>query len=142
MKSLFSAIFLVLVFITSSCQSQDDVISPAGVAGKWQLTKVQATSMMANEPSTAQEPPYQEFFELKADGTFRRYRSNGYEATGTFAPVNYGADDQGILLTFADPELTYHDLPSFRQYSYTKGQVYLRQYGYGWLHFFLPKNKE
>lgn len=127
MKSLLSTLFLILVFLTSSCQSQDEVISPAGVAGQWQLTEVQPTSMLANQPSTPQEPPYQETIAIKADGTFRRYRSTGYEATGTYAPVNYGADDQGILLTFSDPESTYHDLPGFRQYSYTKGQVYLRR---------------
>jgi hypothetical protein len=39
----------------------------------------------------------------------------------------YSNDEQGFLAAFDDKTLTYHDLPGYRQYSYTEGQVYFRQ---------------
>jgi hypothetical protein len=121
------------------CGSKEDVIAPEGagtalaqsssVVGKWQLVGVQPTSMIAGKPATIQAPPYGETFELRADSTFRRTRSNGYAATGTYTFVQYGPQDYGILATFDNPQLSYHELPGhpdkFR--SYTEGQVYLRQ---------------
>ncbi len=121
------------------CGSKEDVVSPEGagtalaepatVVGKWQLVHVQYTSMIAGQPTTLRAPLYQETFEFKADSTFRRTRSNGYVATGTYTFVRHGADDSGILATFDNPELSYHEVPGFTHkfYSSTKGQVYFRQ---------------
>jgi hypothetical protein len=85
--------------------------------------------MVAGKPATTQAPPYGETFQLRADSTFRRTRSNGYAATGKYTFVQYGPDDYGFLATFDNPQLSYHELPGhpdkFR--SYTEGQVYLRQ---------------
>jgi hypothetical protein len=74
-------------------------------------------------------PPYQETIEFRADSTFRRFRSNGYEATGKYTTRRFGPDDQGILATFDDPKLSYHELSGTRQNSATEGEVYLRQQG-------------
>lgn len=138
MKTLLT-IFPMLILLTAlGCGSKDDLISPeagtgpaasSSVIGRWQLDHVQPTSMVAGKPSTPQAPPYRETWELKADSTFRRTRSNGYEATGKYTFVQYGPGDQGILATFDNPQLSYHDLPGYpgKIWSYTKGQVYLRQ---------------
>jgi hypothetical protein len=135
-------VFSLLILITAlGCGSKEDFVSPeeagtklgasslASIIGKWQLDHVQPTSMIAGQTGTSQAPPYRETFELKADSTFRRTRSNGYEATGKYTFVRYGPDDQGILATFDNPELSYHELPGHpdKIWSYTKGQVYLRQ---------------
>jgi hypothetical protein len=85
------------------------------------------TSIVSGQANTATEPPYEEILELKADGTFRRYRSTGYEATGTYLAKQYSAGEQGFIATFNDKSLTYHDLPGYRQYSHAEGQVYFRQ---------------
>ncbi|HEX8528952.1 MAG TPA: hypothetical protein VF646_02980, partial [Cytophagales bacterium] len=68
---------------------------------------------------------------LRADSTFRRVRSNGYQATGKYTTKRFGPDDEGILATFDDPALSYHELPGYRQNSMTEGHVYLRQQGPG-----------
>jgi hypothetical protein len=144
MKALLSIFSLLILLTALGCGSQEDVVSPGGgtelaasslaaLVGKWQLDHVQPTSMIAGQPSTPQPPPYRETFELKADSTFRRTRSNGYQATGKYTFVQYGPGDQGILATFDNPELSYHELPGHpgKFWSYAKGQVYLRQTGPG-----------
>ncbi len=141
MKTLLRILSLLILLTALGCGSKEDIVFPedagttlnasslASIIGKWQLEHVQPTSMIARQPSTSQVPPYRETFELKADSTFRRTRSNGYEATGKYTFVRYGPDDQGILATFDNPELSYHELPGQpdKIWSYTKGQVYLRQ---------------
>ncbi len=139
MKRLVYTFSLLILLSALGCGSKEDVIAPEGagtalaqsssVVGKWQLVGVQPTSMIAGKPATIQAPPYGETFELRADSTFRRTRSNGYAATGKYTFVQYGPQDYGILATFDNPQLSYHELPGhpdkFR--SYTEGQVYLRQ---------------
>ncbi len=138
MKILAYSLALLILLAASGCGSKEDTVSPASgtdraastsVVGKWQLVHVQPTSMISGQPATPQAPPYREIFELKADGTFRRTRSDGYEATGKYTFVRYGEADYGILATFDNPELSYHELPGQpgKFASYTKGQVYLRQ---------------
>ncbi len=141
MKILGYTFSLLILLTTLGCGSKEDIVAPEGtgaaraeaslaaVIGKWQLVGVQPTSMIAGKPATTQAPPYGETFELRADSTFRRTRSNGYAATGKYTFVQYGPDDFGVLATFDNPALSYHELPGhpdkFR--SYTEGQVYLRQ---------------
>jgi hypothetical protein len=141
MKFLIYTFSLLILFTALGCGSKEDVVAPEGagtalaessrdaVVGKWQLVGVQHAGMVAGKPATTQAPPYQETFQLRADSTFLRTRSNGYAATGKYTFVQYGPDDQGILATFDNPALSYHELPGhpgkFR--SYTEGQVYLRQ---------------
>jgi hypothetical protein len=136
MKILLYTFSVLLLLTALGCGSKEADVSPgsdpaasSSLAGKWQLVHVQPTSMIAGQPVTPQAPPYQEIFELKTEGTFRRTRSNGYEATGTYTLVRYGADDYGILATFDNPGLSYHELPGHpdKIRSYTEGQVYLRQ---------------
>ena len=85
------------------------------------------TNMIAGQADKPVPPPYEEILELKSDSTFRRHRSTGYEATGTYAVKKYAPDDYGFLTTFNDKALSYHELPGFRQNSFTEGQVYFRQ---------------
>jgi hypothetical protein len=107
-----------------STEAQTDA-SP--VVERWKLTRVVQTSMVAGKADTSTAPPYEETIELLADSTFRRTRSNGYQATGKYTTKRFGPGDQGILATFDDPKLSYHELPGFRQNSATEGEVYLRQ---------------
>jgi hypothetical protein len=141
MKILGYTFSLLILLAALGCGSKEDAVVPEGtgtalagschasVIGEWQLAGVQPTSMIAGKPATTQAPPYGETFELRADSTFRRTRSNGYAATGKYTFVQYGPDDFGVLATFDNPALSYHELPGhpdkFR--SYTEGQVYLRQ---------------
>lgn len=127
MKSLLYLFLLPLLFLMSSCQSENDNVSPSEITEKWKLTQIVYTSTIAGKLNTPIAPPYEEIFELKADGTFRRYRSTGYEATGTYSVKQYSTNEYGYLAIFDDNTLTYHELADYRQYSFTKGQVYLRQ---------------
>lgn len=127
MKTLLYWLSLPLVLLIFSCQSSDENITPVQIMGKWKLIQVSYTSMIAGQPDSTISPPYEEILELRADSTFRRYRSTGYEATGTFSLRQYGRDEVGILANFTDKTLSYHDLPDYRQFSYTEGQVYFRQ---------------
>lgn len=143
MKNILYAFSLLLVLLPAGCQSNGnqqstenrgagaDTTATAAAASpvveRWKLTRVVQTSMLAGKTDTASAPPYQETIELRADSTFRRTRSNGYAATGTYTTKRFGPGDQGILATFDDPTLSYHELPGFRQNSATEGQVYLRQ---------------
>jgi hypothetical protein len=141
MKRLAYTFSLLILLTALGCGSEEDAVVPEGtgtagagsfpaaVIGKWQLVGVQPTSMIAGKPATVQVPPYGETFELRADSTFRRTRSNGYAATGKYTLVQYGPGDYGILATFDSPQLSYHELPGYpdKFRSYTEGQVYLRQ---------------
>ncbi len=142
MKIILYSFSLLMLLTGLGCASNEDTVSPeansapassTSLIGKWQLTHFQHTSMVAGTPAKPEAPPYQETFELNADSTFRRYRSNGYEATGTYTFVQYGAGDSGILATFDNPGLSYHALPGQpgKIHSYTRGQVYLRHTGPG-----------
>ena len=84
-------------------------------------------NMMAGQSDKSVPLPYEEILELNSDSTFKRHRSTGYEATGTYTVKRYAPDDYGILATFNDKTLSYHELPDFRQDSFTEGQVYFRQ---------------
>jgi len=142
MKILLYSCSLLMLLTSLGCAPNEAPVSPeagsapassASLVGKWQLVHFRHTSMVAGKPGKPEAPPYQETFELKADSTFRRYRSNGYEATGTYTFVQYGPEDYGVLATFDNPDLSYHQLPGQpdKIRSYTKGQVYLRQTGPG-----------
>jgi hypothetical protein len=134
--------FSLLLLTVAGCASDESTVFPeanstpasaASLAGKWQLIHFAHTSMVAGKPGKPETPPYQETIEFRADSTFRRYRSNGYEATGTYTFVQYGAGDSGILATFDNPDLSYHELPGQpdKIRSYAEGKVYLRQTGPG-----------
>ncbi len=135
MKPTLYLFSLSLLLLLVGCQSNDAQVSPvqeeqaslSQPTEKWKLTQVVYTSMIAGQANTTAQPPYEEMLELKADGTFRRYRSNGYEAIGTYSAKQYSADEQGFLATFEDKSQAYHDLPGYRQYSHAEGQVYFRQ---------------
>lgn len=147
MKNIAYAFPVLLVLLLAGCQSNGNQQStdnpPAGadtastaaqtpgpaVVERWKLARVVQTSMVAGKADTSTAPPYEETIELRADSTFRRTRSNGYEATGTYTTQRFGPDDQGILARFDNPELSYHELPGYRQNSTTEGEVYLRQQG-------------
>lgn len=150
MKEILSLIPLLCVLILTGCQSpegkQSGEVQQAGadstrgggaktagspVVERWKLTRVVQTSMIAGKADTSVAPPYQETIEFRADSTFRRIRSNGYEATGKYTTKRFGPDDQGILAIFDDPALSYHELSGTRQHSATEGEVYLRQQGPG-----------
>ena len=129
MKTLLFSFHLLLFCLALGCQPKEDV-TPTQIAGKWKLTGVLYRSQIAGQPSSPpQSPPYEEAYEFKSDNTFKRYRSNGYQATGTYAAQHYGEDDHGIVVAFDDEELSYHELVSYKVYSYEKGKVYLRQTG-------------
>jgi hypothetical protein len=147
MKELVVSLLpLLCVLILGSCQPNQnqqtadanqppaDSAQGAKTAGspvveRWKLTRVVHTSMIAGKADTSSAPPYQETIELRADSTFRRFRSNGYEATGKYTTRRFGPDDQGFLATFDDPKLSYHELSGTRQNAATEGEVYLRQQG-------------
>ncbi len=142
MKIFLYSFSLLMLLTGLGCASDENTVSPeassvpasaASLAGKWQLAHFLHTGMVAGKPGKPETPPYQETFEFRADSTFRRYRSNGYEATGTYTFVQYGAGDSGILATFDNPDLSYHELPGQpgKIRSYAKGKVYLRQTGPG-----------
>ncbi len=148
MKIICCVLPLLLGLFVASCQSSDnqqtnqatppptDSVPGAQTTGspvveRWKLTRVVQTSMIAGKADTSMAPPYEETLELRADSTFRRVRSNGYQATGKYTTKRFGPDDQGILATFDDPTLSYHELPGYRQNSMTEGEVYLRQQGPG-----------
>lgn len=145
MKIILYSLPLLLVLVLAGCQAGQDkqtpddqqppaADSPGGakttdspVVQTWKLTRVVQTSMIAGKRDTASAPPYQETLELRADSTFRRTRSNGYVATGKYTTKQFGPGDQGILATFDDPKLSYHELSGQRQNAMTEGEVYLRQ---------------
>ncbi len=137
MKALLYLLSLLFMLLVSGCQSTEnqmtpptkDQISRTLVTEKWKLTEVVYTSMVAGKANSSTPPPYEEILELKADSTFRRYRSTGYEATGTYTFKQYGADDYGFIATFNNKTLSYHDMPGYRQYSHAEGQVYFRKQG-------------
>ena len=92
------------------------------------MTGVEYVSQIAGQPSLPpQSPPYEETYEFRSDSTFKRYRSDGYQAMGTYSTQRYGEDERGIVVTFDDKELSYHELSHGKIYSHQKGQVYLRQ---------------
>ena len=145
MKDIVYAFPVLLLLLLAGCQSNGNQQAadnpPAGadtasteaqttdspVVERWKLTRVVQTSMIAGKADTSSAPPYEETIELRADSTFRRTRSNGYQATGKYTTRQFGPGDQGILATFDDPKLSYHELPGYRQNSATEGEVYLRQ---------------
>ncbi len=148
MKDILYLIPLLFVLILVGCQSPGDKQSgevaqggadstrgreaktaDSPVVERWKLTRVVQTSMIAGKADTSIAPPYEETIEFRADSTFRRFRGNGYEATGRYTTKRFGPDDQGILATFDDPKLSYHELSGTRQHSNTEGEVYLRQQG-------------
>jgi hypothetical protein len=140
MKLIADALPVLLVLLLAGCQSNqtretpDDrpadtgnAPTPAETTGpavveRWKLTRVVQPSMIAGKADTSSAPPYQETIELRADSTFRRTRSNGYEATGKYTTRRFGPDDQGILATFDDPKLSYHELSGTRQNSPRKAR--------------------
>jgi hypothetical protein len=149
MKLIAYALPVLLMLLLANCQSTQTKETPddrqadtsnaptaakttdPAVVERWKLTRVVQPSMIAGKADTSAAPPYQETIELRADSTFRRTRSNGYEATGKYTTKRFGPDDQGILARFDDPKLSYHELPGYRQNSHTEGEVYLRQQGPG-----------
>src|SRR4051812_24185483 len=127
MKTFLSLISLLLSFmLVLSCQSKVDNITPSETIEKWKLVKITETGLMPEREMPSL--PYEEIYEFKSDSTFRRVRSNGYEATGTFSVQHYGQDEYGFIARFDDNELGYQELPPYGKiYPYSKGQVYLRQ---------------
>jgi hypothetical protein len=87
--------------------------------------------MIAGKADTSSAPPYQETIELRADSTFRRTRSNGYEATGKYTTKRFGPDDQGILATLRRPQAELPRVAGLPAEFTTEGEVYLRQQGPG-----------
>jgi hypothetical protein len=144
MKNIAYAFPVLLLLLLAGCQSDGNQHTdnpPAGadtastaaqtpdpaVVERWRLARVVQTSMVAGKADTSTAPPYEETIELRADSTFRRTRSNGYAATGKYTTKRFGPGDEGLLATFDDPKLSYHELPGFRQHSATEGEVYLRR---------------
>ena len=126
MKALLPSLFLLLL-VVASCQSEKDNVAPSTVTGKWLLTKIVPTNKIAAKASTPVTLPYTETYEFKADSTFRRYRSNGYEATGTYSFVRNNAGEQAIIISFDDPDLNFYELHGFKHssFSQSKEQLYL-----------------
>ncbi len=111
---LFSLSFMLLVLGCKDSQVrpiQEQQARLSQSTEKWKLAQVVYTSMVSGQVNTPTAPPYEEILELKADGTFRRYRSTGYEATGTYLAKQYSLEEQGFLASFDDKTLAYHDLP-------------------------------
>jgi len=115
--------YLILIPILVSCQSKENTLDRPSITGKWQLIKIVPTSMIAGKAGTPSTPSYTEIYEFKADSTFRRYRSTGYEATGTYV-VELANTNHTIIATFANKELNFHDLPGQKYYPYTNELVY------------------
>ncbi|RDC64582.1 hypothetical protein [Adhaeribacter pallidiroseus] len=112
MKNFVNAFLLILSLAVVGCQQKEDGAEPVQVIGKWQLTHIEGTNMIADAPPG---PPiallYQETIEFKAGNTFIRTRSNGYVATGTYTLYHNTDDDKGIRVQFTNPDLNYHELP-------------------------------
>ncbi len=123
MKKVFLPCCLLLFSLLFSCQSSTDSISPedSKVSEKWRLVKIIATGLT---PGYEIPLPYKETYEFNSDGTFRRYRSNGYKATGTYRDTLLSGNELYLVVTFDNPELGYHDLGWFK---HPKAEVYLRK---------------
>ena len=50
---------------------------------------------------------YTEIYEFNADSTFRKYRSDKWEAKGTYTSKYFSDDDYGIIATYNNKELSY-----------------------------------
>jgi hypothetical protein len=117
MKIVLLPFYLLLLGLVFSCQSSEERVSPeagttpAQVSEKWRLVKIIGTGL-----SPAHEIPfsYEETYEFRANGTFRRYRSTGYEATGTYKDTLYDGNAPYVVVTFDQPELGYHGLSWFK----------------------------
>jgi antibiotic biosynthesis monooxygenase (ABM) superfamily enzyme len=83
--------------------------------------------MVAGKPNTPVAPPYEEYFEFKADSTFVRHRYNGYRATGTYSIQPSDGNTYAVIAKFDNKELSYHEISGEKQYAYIEGQVYLQQ---------------
>lgn len=128
MKNILTAFLLIFMLSVAGCQTKEDGVEPVHISGKWQLVRVEGTNMIANQPpSPPMDLPYQEIIEFKADSTFTRSRSNGYEATGSYTIVRNSNNNYEVQVTFTNSDLNYHDFPGFRQFSSSHGKLYLQQ---------------
>lgn len=127
MKAILFSFSLSFTLFVCACQPKDSQVATTSSGERWKLVEVRYASMIAGQSDKSVPLPYEEMLELKSDRTFSRQRSTGYAATGTYAVKRYAPDDYGILATFDDKTLSYHELPDFRQHSFTEGQVYFRQ---------------
>lgn len=83
MKTLLFALCLLSFLLFSNCQSNDQAHTAPQITGKWRLIKLEHG--WTGKTILAQTLPYQEIYEFNADNTFRKYRTDGWVATGTYA---------------------------------------------------------
>ena len=93
---------LLILLCLSACQSEDRSVSPSTIAGKWQLTRLMHG--WTRELISAQELPYQIYYEFRSDSTFQKYQSNGSATAGTYSLRQKGQYWE-VVLTFL-PETT------------------------------------
>ena len=129
MKPSFRFVLWLLPFLVLSCQSEhvDEKKIETQMVGTWQLAEIISHSMIAGQPDQTTKPSVDEFYHFYSDNTFKRTRSSGYEATGTYAFKEFSADESGVLLTFDSKDLCFHEVYN-TQVSHPQ-EIFIRQTG-------------
>lgn len=76
MKNIYLPFLLIIIACSSSDQSDNSI------TGKWELTSL--TAGFSNNTMDADQLEYQEYYEFFDSGKFRKYRSTGQEASGSY----------------------------------------------------------
>ncbi|WP_242916129.1 hypothetical protein [Pontibacter liquoris] len=83
MKRLLRAFTLLFVVVfAAACNADKEEVAPVTFTGTWQLATYEPG--LVGRVYSANELTYQQYYTLSADSTFRKFRSSGEEATGTF----------------------------------------------------------
>ncbi|MTI22617.1 hypothetical protein E1176_16415 [Fulvivirga sp. RKSG066] len=94
MKYLIVAIFIM----TLGCDSEEEAQGDA-ITGTWKLSEV--VSGWTNEVTPADKLDYAEFYDFKANGKVKKYRSDGKSVEGTYT-VEEKSDGTYIEVEYTD----------------------------------------
>lgn len=100
MKSFILSFSLVFFFLFSACESNKAELKDTSLTGQWQLS--QLMHGWTGEIVKAETLPYLEYYQFNADGSFRKYTSQGLETTGTYTVRQINTGELEIPLTFVE----------------------------------------